>query len=171
MSEDNWSFDTDLEILNSPNIEMPEPLDSSDSLDTMNTWCDSTELYLIGLRDRSDVEAKGHMKNKQYYSVIKHTIGIPSVLIGAIMASLEQQTSSTLHRVAFLVNSLICSFQYYFNFSRKEIQHNAAYDLYTEFVNEVDSILSIPVEKRKKSCKETIDRLSKRFVEIQTISI
>ncbi len=175
-SESNSFFlDDDLEYISAislapPNIVMPDN-HSGSSLDLMSddSWCNTSEAYLRELVDKGIEEANNHKENRDFYAMARHSTGIPSCLIGVVMASLTENTPDYIHKGAFITNALVCSLQYYFDFAHKQKINNKAYDDYTEFINEVNQVLAMPKNKRQPA-RITIDNLSKEYIRIQSAS-
>ena len=185
-SSSSWELDNDLEGLtdsrtyrlmkeqknNDSNIQMPDPdINSGSSTDSLSddSWCDTSESFLNGLIDRAKIELETHDKNRKFYATARHTTGIPSVLIGVVMGSITESSPLYVQKGAFMLNAIICSLSYYFDFAHKQKLNNKAYDDYTQFINDIEQCLSLPRSKREKA-RTTIDSFSKAYIKIQSDS-
>lgn len=159
---DEWTLDEELE---SQSIYSGMPPPFRNSIDSNETWCDGVDDYLKNLSEKCKTEAEVHHKNKIYYNRLRHSLGIPSCIIGVIMGALTDETPDYIHRIAFISNALICALSYYFDFNTKMKLNSKSFNKYTELSNNIEQVVSLPRDKRA-SCKNTVDDFSKLFMSI-----
>ena len=179
LTSESISLDSDLEelsIINNSNNNImnnnPDSIESGimESSSENSTWCDSTESYINNLIEKAKEEQEKHSVNKRFYQQAKHGTGIPAVFIGVVMGAINQETPDYIQKIAFLSNSVIVAFSYYFDFGGKYLVNKKSYDEYTKLINHMLEVLSLPRNKRPNSCKETIDNFSKDFMRILSSS-
>ena len=143
---------------------------SDDSLDS-DSWNNNSETYVQGLIAEAESEVIYHKNKETFYNFYKHFLGVPSIVLGCVMAILDTDNIPIMVvRICFVMSSILSSLNYYFNWGKRSQIHRNKADRYLHFIHKSKKILVLSKGKRK-SCREVLTNLNIDINNIRTADI
>ena len=140
----------------------PRLAELEESLES-DSWGDDTDRFLQTLVDEAEIALMRHEKAISYFSIWKHLLGVPSVVIGGVMSVVgTEQVPDIVSRSMFILSSVLSSLNYYFQWGKKETQNKHLADEYSHYIHKVRKTLALSKGKRR-SCRLVLNEYTNQL--------